>query len=80
MTKGARRLMLAMASALVSAAALACGGDDAGKAQMQAAADSLGKQRDSAMAKMDSAGVIHSDSVHADSTQRDSATRKKKPS
>ena len=80
MTKHEKRVVLAVASVLLTGAALACGGDDAGKAQMQAAADSLGKQRDSAMAKMDSAGVIHSDSTHADTTKRDSTTAKKKPS
>jgi len=80
MTKRERRVVLAMATAFLSGAALACGGDDAGKAQMQAAVDSLGKQRDSAMAKMDSAGVIHNDSTHADTTKRDSTAAKKKPS
>jgi hypothetical protein len=75
-----KRVMLAGAAAFLCATAVACGGDNAGKAEMQAAADSMTKQRDSAMAKMDSAGVIHTDSARRDTTRHDSTTKKKKPS
>ena len=74
------RVMVAGAATLLCATALACGGDNAGKAQMQAAADSMTKQRDSAMSKMDSAGVIHTDSAQTDTTKHDSTTAKKKRS
>ena len=59
--------------ALIAGAAItACTGGEANKDQMAAGIDSLAKQRDSTMARMDSAGVIHSDSTRADSLRRDS--------
>lgn len=70
--------MLASASATLAVGMGACGGKE-GQDKMQAAVDSMTKQRDSAMARMDSAGVIHNDTARIDSTKRDSA-RKKKPS
>jgi len=73
-----RSVMRASASALLVLGIGACGGKNA-QDKMQAAADSMATQHDSAMAHMDSAGVIHNDSVRVDSTKRDS-TRKKTPS
>ena len=73
-----RSVMLASASAALVLVMAGCGGKDA-QDKMQAAADSMATQHDSAMAHMDSAGVIHNDTVHVDSTKRDS-TRKKTPS
>ena len=71
--------MLASASAALVLVMAGCGGKDA-QDKMQAAADSMATQHDSAMAHMDSAGVIHNDTVHADSTKKRDSTRKKTPS
>lgn len=63
------------AAALIGASIAACTGGEATKDQMAAGIDSLSKQRDSTMARMDSTGVIRSDSTHADSVRRDSIRR-----
>ena len=70
---------LASACAVLSATALACSGKDLGKDKMQAAVDSMTKQRDSTMSRMDSAGVIHSDTARIDTVKRDTTGTKKTP-
>jgi hypothetical protein len=58
---------------------LACSGKDLGKDKMQAAVDSMTKQRDSTMSRMDSAGVVHADTARIDSAKRDTLGTKKTP-
>jgi len=66
------RLLIALA---IAASAAACTGGEATKDQMAAGIDSLAKQRDTTIAHMDSAGVVHNDSTRADSVRRDSLNR-----
>jgi hypothetical protein len=70
---------LASACAVLSASAFACSGKDLGKDKMQAAVDSMTKQRDSTMSRMDSAGVVHSDTARIDTVKRDTTRTKKTP-
>jgi len=69
----------AMVAGSCMLAALACSGKDLGQEKMQAAVDSMTKQRDSTMSRMDSAGVVHADTAHADSVKRDTTGTKKTP-
>ena len=57
----------------------ACSGKPVDKGTMQAAVDSMTKQRDSTMSRMDSAGVVHSDTARIDTTKRDTTGTTKKP-
>jgi hypothetical protein len=74
-----RGAVLASAYAVLSVSALACSGKDLGKDKMQAAVDSMTKQRDSTMSRMDSAGVVHADTTRIDTVKRDTTGTKKTP-
>ena len=70
---------LASACAVLSASAFACSGKDLGKDKMQAAVDSMTKTRDSTMSRMDSAGVVHSDTARIDTLKKRDTTATKRP-
>jgi len=76
---GFRRGATLASAVVLSAGALACSGKDLGQDKMQAAVDSMTKQRDSTMSRMDSAGVVHSDTARIDTVKRDTTRTKKTP-
>ena len=67
----------AMLASTCVLAALACSGKDLGQDKMQAAVDSMTKQRDSTMSRMDSAGVVHSDTARIDTVNALHACRRR---
>ena len=76
---GFRTSMVLASAAVMGVSAVACSGKDLGKDKMEAAVDSITKQRDSTMSRMDSAGVVHSDTTRIDSVKRDTTGSKKTP-
>lgn len=75
LTRLERSLML-LAAVACAAGMAACGGGEADQQQLQSAVDSLTVQRDSTISRMDSAGVVHADTLHRDSTADTTAARR----
>jgi hypothetical protein len=70
------RSLMVLAVLACGAGMSACGGGESDQQQLESAVDSLTVQRDSTIARMDSAGVVHADTLHRDSTADTTAARR----